>query len=346
LNLSLNSGLMEYNLNEKNFFVIELFKPQFEENGKYNYYLIEKKGLSHKQLLKRLPAGHFCGIKDKNAITKQWFCTLQEMDEIDEENLKVIFEGKSNERLHIGKHKGNKFKIKIELDEREKELMKKIKWKHLICNYFGEQRFNEYFEMKEALELNNYEKALKIFLTKKGKFDSERSKKMKKIIKENWKDWNKILEEELISESGKKELFEFLATGGEFEKAFDFSEKKSLKFVLKAFQSERFNLMLHNEALLKKPNGIKGKILEEEFLLEASKAFKRKLFVKPTEFEQKFNLNGLTRKTFFQLKQFKVKEIDENSCWIEFELPKGSYATVALEFIKQRLAHKPVQRFN
>jgi TruD family tRNA pseudouridine synthase len=357
---------MNYTLNPNTFFVKEVFNPKLTNKGTYNYYLITKKDLSHKQLTRLLPTGYFCGMKDKNATTTQWFCSYDKVSEIENKNVIVEFKGMSNERIHIGKHKGNLFKIKVDLEEDEFKLLNSINFnKKKICNYFGDQRFDSRVrKFSELIDMNNWEEALKFFLTSESKFDSEKSTEIKKVVKENWGDWKAILQSEVLPDS-KKELFGFLDLDGDYKKAFDFVEKKSLKQMLRAIQSQRFNLMLHNQALDKHPNGVKGMINGEELLLGASKAFKRHIFVQPTEFEKSFNENGMSRKTFFQPKNFRMKNPTgaspkasmgssatklatanngandpfcsmkkQDGYWIEFELAKGTYATVLLEFLK------------
>jgi tRNA(Glu) U13 pseudouridine synthase TruD len=331
---------MNYELNEDTFFVSEILNPKLANEGKYNYYLIEKAGVSHKELKRILPIGYYCGKKDRNATTKQWFCTEHEIGEIQNEKVRVEFKGRSNERLHIGKHKGNKFRVQIELDDGEIEILKSINFnKKKVCNYFGKQRFEErLFEFSRLIDLNSWEKALKYFLTHESKFDTPKSTEIKKIIINNWGNWKEIISNEKIP-SSKKPLFEFLEKEEDFKGAFEFVERKSLKNSLRAIQALRFNLLLENEAIDKKENGIKGEINGEELIIEASKAFKRELFVKPTEFEKNFGENGMGRKTFFQPKNFRIKNLG-SEVWIEFDLGKGNYATVFLEFLKGYLKSK------
>jgi len=318
---------MKYELNENTFFVKEIFSPKLIKLGFYNYYIIEKRNLSHKQLLKRLPPDSlFCGIKDKNATTEQWVCTKQDIEEINEENLKIIYKGQSNEKIWIGKHKENSFKVLIGLEKEEKIKLLGLK-KELVGNYFGEQRFDVRVKnFDELLKKEKYEDALKYFLTEESKFDSEKSTEIKKIISENWGNWKKICENEVIPDA-KKELFSFLENEEDFCKAFDFAEKKSLKQMLKAIQSKRFNDTL-NELMIEKR--CKG--------LRATKALPRKIIVPASEFEKRFNLKKMERPTFFRSKKFKLKPAKEkNEYWISFSSPTGSYATIYLKFLKEQV---------
>ncbi|MDD4083082.1 MAG: tRNA pseudouridine(13) synthase TruD [Sphaerochaetaceae bacterium] len=333
---------MEYELNENTFFVNELLKPQLLNEGTYAYYTVEKKGLSHKQLLKRLPKDAcFCGVKDKNATTKQYFSTKQRIEEIVEPNLKVKMMGFNDKKLFIGAHKGNSFKVLVKLsNEEEKKLKKFSEKKEFVCNYFGEQRFNSKTRtLLELFEKEDYENALKLFLTQKTKFDSDKSREIKKIIEENWGNWNKINENELIQNTGKKELFDFLEKNPkDFQKAFEFAENKSLKQTIKSIQALRWNNELKKEALLKKTSkNIFGEINEEKVSLSASKAFKRQITIEPTEFEQNFRKGILERNTFFAAQKFKAKKLEKRRYELCFELGKGQYATIFLKFLDKWL---------
>ncbi len=335
---------MDYILNKDSFFVTELFSPELKENGIWKYYFVEKKDLSHKQLLKRLPRDAlFCGIKDRNATTAQWFCSKQLIDNIEEENLTVEFRGACNEKVWVGKHKGNSFKVLIELTEKETKKLKTFKEKkEITANYFGEQRFSKKTkEIFEEIEKKNYENALKIFLCEKTKFDTERSTAMKEVVKKNWGNWKTISENELINDTGKKVLFEFLEKNPlMIEDAFLHAEPKSIKHLIKTMQAIRWNDALAREVLLKKPNNIFTQINGQKVPLLTTKAMKREITLEPTPFEKKILKRKLERKTFLLVKHFSLKNIKGNTYWLNFELGKGSYATVFLLYLNEWLKQK------
>ena len=335
---------MEYNLSPENFKVREIFNPKLEKSGAYYYYTLQKKGISHKETAKKIGVrAWFCGIKDKNADTLQWFCTIEQLSEISEENFIVKYKGNSNERIYVGKHKGNAFTVKLKLSNEEQKALKLFKAKkEYVCNYFGEQRFSENtLEICKALEEKDYEKSLKLFLTKKSKFDSEKSRAMKKVIEENWGNWKSILEHEEIKGTGKVVLFEYLEKNPiEFEKAFLYAEEKSTKTLIKAAQALRFNKKLNELAKEKKPNNINTQIAGQILGVGASKAFTRQITISPTEFEKKFRKSDLERRTFFTAEKFKSKLIKGNEFEINFELGRGIYATVFLKYLQAWLKNK------
>ncbi|MEK6958775.1 MAG: tRNA pseudouridine(13) synthase TruD [archaeon] len=338
---------MNYILSPTSFFVNELHNPTLGTAGQYFYYLIEKKGLSHKQLVKRLGAkGFFSGVKDRNATTKQWFCSNYPIDERKEKDLTVTFKGMGKERLFVGAHKANAFEVDVFLDEGEWDNLTKFKPKNeLVCNYFGEQRFDKRVnDFATSLNEKNYEKALKIFLTEKSDYDSERSSAIKKTTINNWGDWKTIKESEHVKGTKKEELFDFLAAHSKdsdcFEKAFFYVERKSLKEFIKACQSIRFNAALNDLAEKKRPNNFFAEINKAKLRMSASKAFPRSLSIEGTEFEKSLGVRRVERKTFFGASKFKAKKISGNKVTLVFELARGSYATVFLEFLKSYLASK------
>ncbi|MFA5930747.1 MAG: tRNA pseudouridine(13) synthase TruD [archaeon] len=336
---------MNYPLTPQSFFVRELFNPQLGKTGSYYYYTLQKKGVSHKEASKRIGTNaYFCGIKDKNATTTQWFCTKEQVQELNEEDFVVKFKGFSNQRIHIGLHKGNAFTVKVELTKEEIESIRHFKAKNeYVCNYFGEQRFSENtISICRVLEEKNYESALKLFLTKESKFDSTKSRAMKKVIETNWGNWKKILEHEEIKDTGKVVLFEYLEKNPtNFEGAFLHAEEKSLKTILKAAQALRFNEKLNALAKEKKPINFKAQISEMDLEMSASKAFTRFIIITPTDFESKFRKHGLERRTFFTADKFKYK-LTKNSdiknqkteYELNFELARGVYATVFLKYLE------------
>jgi tRNA(Glu) U13 pseudouridine synthase TruD len=318
---------MKYELNKNTFFVNEVFSPKLIKLGYYNYYIIKKRDLSHKQLLKRLPKDSlFCGIKDKNATTTQWICTKSDIEEIDEENLKITYKGQSNEKIWIGKHKENSFKVVIKINKKEKVKLLGLK-KELAGNYFGEQRFDVRVEpFYDLIKKGKYEEALKYFLTKKSKYDSDKSAEIKKLIIDNWGDWEKIYENEILPQA-KKELFYFLEKDNNFCKAFGYVEPKSFRQMLKAIQAKKFNSELTKIMIEKKCKG-----------LRATKALTRKLVIVPDKFEKENGLKRMERKTFFMAKKIKVKPTKDNlNTEISFSLPTGCYATIYLKFLKEQL---------
>jgi tRNA(Glu) U13 pseudouridine synthase TruD len=344
---------MNYSLNPKTFKVKEIFSPKLEECGRYYYYLAERNGMSHSKMCKLIPKDSaFAGIKDKHAAVEQWFSSKQKIENIESKELTVTYKGQGNEKIFIGAHKGNEFKVLVELSEEEQKRIKKFNQKkEFVCNYFGKQRFSEKnVEVAELLEKEEYEEALKVFLCRETKMDSELSKKMRKIISEKWGNWREIAESEELRETKKRKVFDFLEEKQEqkntslnelFKEAFLHVEPRSMSIVVKTAQSIRFNRELNKLALEKKKNNLFGELGSAKVALSANKSFKRKIIIEPTEFEKNFRKSALERETFFNAKKLKLKKTPEkNNFWLEFELEKGCYATIFLIFLEKWLEKK------
>ncbi len=333
---------MKYSLNKDTFEVRELFNPSLKESGKYYYYVLEKSGISHKEAKKRIGVkSWFCGVKDKNAKTKQWFCTEEAIEEVNFPDFKVKYRGCSSERIFVGKHKGNVFSVKVEFEEGDEKALKHFKaTSELVCNYFGEQRFSKNnIETAKFVFARDYESALKVFLTSKSVFDSEKSSRIKKAVAEKWGNWESILNDAEVSGTKKAVLFEFLKNNPtDFVSAFLHAEPKSVGIMVKAAQAMRFNEALNKLAVERKPKNINAQIMgqdgfEKPFFMRASKAFTREITIEPTEFEKNFRKSALVRKTFFSAKKFNARKISETSYELNFELGRGEYATVFLKFL-------------
>ena len=350
---------MQYTLTPETFFVYELFNPVLTEKGKYYYYLLEKKGLSHKQAVKKIPTqAFFCGVKDKHATTKQWVCTKEKIEDIEEEFFKFKYIGQSNEKIFVGKHKGNAFKVSVELSEDEEKSIRHFKAKNeLVANYFGEQRFNQKnLEIAELLTKEDYEGALKLFLTQVTGFDSDLSREMKKNISEKWGKWSELAESDIFKDTKKRKVFDYLSENeSDFKGAFKASEPRSVALIVKTAQAARFNTELNKIALEMKPNNVKALIvgpnktpgfmgpenqngfLGQELNLFANMGMKRELSIEPTEFEQNFRKGILERRTFFAAQKFKAKKLQKGKYELNFELGKGQYATIFLIFLTKWL---------
>ena len=132
------------------------------KEGKFRLYLLEKRGLESFSLIKYLSKQNdiharffgIAGLKDRHAITKQYFTipSKYEIKTLKEKNFDIKFLGFVNKKLRLGKLMSNKFEIvvrnlrKVELDEiyKKAEIIKKIG----VPNYFDSQRFSSVIARK------------------------------------------------------------------------------------------------------------------------------------------------------------------------------------------------------
>lgn len=191
------------------FKVEEIGKFNVVNRGNYKLYLLEKTGLegffilSYLAKKNNIPVNCFgiAGLKDKHAITKQYFTipTKYEIKTLNEKGFKIKFVGFVDKEIKLGDLEGNKFDI-IVRDIKKGEfdgVYQKAKTLSEIGvpNYFDSQRFGSVFDKEfiaKKIIKKDYENAIKIFLTKYTKFENKKIKDEKREIEKNWDDLSKL----------------------------------------------------------------------------------------------------------------------------------------------------------
>tara|TARA_R110000824_G_scaffold288508_3_gene476822 strand:- start:161441 stop:162517 length:1077 start_codon:yes stop_codon:yes gene_type:complete len=147
-----------YKIKPEDFRVSENLNFEPDGEGDHLFLLVEKTGLSTRDVQKllmdlfKLPERDvsFSGMKDKQAVSRQWFSikprekTEALIDNFDSEHLKLCRIHRNKRKLKRGSHVSNNFIIRlsdlsddpVKLDERLQLIAK-----HGVPNYFGEQRF-------------------------------------------------------------------------------------------------------------------------------------------------------------------------------------------------------------
>lgn len=139
------------------FFVEEQLGFELSGGGEHRWLWIEKENLNTSDAAQRLArfAGlherdvSFAGLKDKRAITRQWFCLHLLNREVDwsswsDPALRILQSSRHDKKLRRGAHRGNRFEIILrdvdgDIAAFEQRLVSiGIRG---VPNYFGEQRF-------------------------------------------------------------------------------------------------------------------------------------------------------------------------------------------------------------
>ncbi len=91
-----------------------------------------------------------CGLKDKEAVTRQWFSIhlpgqkSPTAADLEAEGLRILKIDRNRRKLHRGSHDGNRFTIRLRECECSREEVE-MRWEKMIAhgvpNYFGPQRF-------------------------------------------------------------------------------------------------------------------------------------------------------------------------------------------------------------
>lgn len=186
----------------EDFIVEEIASRTTEKEGRFCLYLLEKRGMETVALLKsiarktKIPITNFgvAGLKDRHAVSKQYITLPKEkkVEDIKENNFSLTFLGYTDTPLKVGDLRGNRFEITVR-DIAEKDLSDVLerveKIKYGVPNYFDSQRFgsvinNEFIAEKVAKE--DYEAAVKLFLTAYSRHEAQKQKQEKRLIKKQW----------------------------------------------------------------------------------------------------------------------------------------------------------------
>jgi tRNA pseudouridine13 synthase len=184
---------------------IEISKDKKE----HKIFILEKKEIDTFDAI-RLVSAHlkiplyeigYAGLKDKHAMAKQYISipSKYNIDSFKIDNLNLTFLGFYNKKIKIGDLIGNKFTITVRNIKSRKldSILEKANsiQSFGIPNYFDSQRFgsvyyNE-FIAKHVIK-KDYEKAVKIFLTRYHKSENKKVKNDKRAILANWSNLGKI----------------------------------------------------------------------------------------------------------------------------------------------------------
>lgn len=350
----------------EDFFVEELQNTTVENpDGEYTHFTLEKADWNTMQAIKKiakyLGVSHkrfgYAGTKDRRAITRQrvavWKVAPDALERVKIKDLKLYDFKKSEERISLGDSRGNRFKItvrdaEIGGDELEVALEKtaaQLKEKG-VPNYFGYQRFgtirpNTHIVGRKLL-WGDVEGAAMAYLANPSDGEREDAYNARKVLGETM-DFKKALElfpKRLDYERGM--LDSLLKNPNDFAGALRRLPKKLRLMLVHAYQGYLFNRVLSrlieegincesiplfgSETLFS--SGRQGDI--EMAVLEEEEIQLENFEIVPMP---ELTMEGDYRAAFIEVNP-KIS-VTEGSYTCEFELPKGSYATVVLrEFMK------------
>ncbi|WP_114417341.1 tRNA pseudouridine(13) synthase TruD [Marinospirillum perlucidum] len=168
-----------YRLNPEDFQVTEELGFEPEGEGEHLFLWIEKTGTNTQYLAEELArrlqlpakAVSFSGLKDRHAVTRQWFSLhLPGQDDPDwttlnSENWQILAASRHRKKLKRGVHRSNHFRLRIRIDQQDPNIQNWLeeRWQLLsqegVPNYFGPQRFgrqgqNLHFAWQWLMEKN------------------------------------------------------------------------------------------------------------------------------------------------------------------------------------------------
>lgn len=306
-------------------FIVEERPIKFSSNGSFLILKIKKTNCDTWELIDRLAKFlgiysneiGYAGLKDKRATTTQYISIpkkySKEIKLFRSKKIEILETCLHNEKLNIGDLEGNRFKINlynVEItDINHIQKIIKVITKQGMPNYFGYQRFG-----KEVME--NLEKAKAVVYGEEIIKDRKLSKMLISAYQSSF--FNAWLVERLKLSNEEFKLLEgdlFL----DLEKNKLFTPKAITQNILNDFKDKKIV-----------PTG----------LLPGRKVFKS--VGDALKIEQKYDDNYIQEKGYRREAIVFPKDITckydaaNKKCSLDFVLPKGSYATVLVEFLANR----------
>jgi len=339
--------------------VFEKKKHGKEEKGFYIWFTMKKKNWDLFGILKVMSKRRgvsikrfgYAGVKDERAVTYQkisvWNVPPEKLKSLEIKDIELSGFERKNERINLGDLRSNKFVVAVrDIEDKDRERIEKnleaVKKKGVV-NFFGSQRFgmrgNTHLVGKEILK-NNLKEAVWIYLTYKGE-EKEESMKFRENIRKNrdfkagLKECPKQLRNEIVL------MNHLVKKPNDYAGALRRIPKKFRRMFVHAYQSYLWNEI--------------AKVSEEKeipvigFATDLSKYKTRKQIEEILENENigisdfriksmpELSSKGDTRERIAKARgmewKFERDELNEGKlkCVLEFELMKGTYATVLLE---------------
>lgn len=165
-------GRAGFKVQPEDFVVEELLGFEPSGDGEHCLLWVEKRNLESNAAAARLADAlglrrrlvSHCGLKDRHAVTRQWFSLHMPgqpspaPEALESEGLRVLRVTRNTRKLRRGIHQGNRFTIRLRQPEFSAEVAEE-RWRQICSvgapNFFGSQRFGN--------EGRNVEKALAMF---------------------------------------------------------------------------------------------------------------------------------------------------------------------------------------
>ncbi|MDH3351056.1 MAG: tRNA pseudouridine(13) synthase TruD [Gammaproteobacteria bacterium] len=315
-------------LTPADFVVTEQLDIEFSDDGEHDWLRVEKIGANTHWVSEQL-AKHagiaprdvgYAGLKDRQAITRQWFSVRRpsvagtDWASFDAEGVRILEQRLHRRKLKRGAHRGNAFRIALRSagaamqGEATAKRLGDIE-AHGVPNYFGEQRFGRAganIDLGRSLfggrRLTRAKRSIALSAVRSFLFNE--------ILDARVRDgsWEQILPGELANLDGSGSVFAVDQLTADIESRcadFDIHATASL-WGRKAPCATGDVAMLENTVTAHYPELCAGLI---DARVDASS---RALRLRPQDLKW---------------------QIEDDALWLEFRLPKGSFATAVLREI-------------
>jgi len=307
------------------FVVTENLAIEFSGTGEHDYLWLQKTGANTNWVARQL-ARHagvraadvgYSGLKDRHAITRQWFSILRQGDDTDWQafscnGVEILDIRRHQRKLRRGAHDNNEFRIALRSDdaltpdrERIEDRLRRVAARG-VPNYFGPQRFGH--------DASNLDLAMQLFSGKRLKremrsiaISAARSYLFNEILARRVSDgtWDRILPGELANLDGSGSVFEVIEPDEVIER-------------------RCADMDIHPTATLCGLGGEISRGVITEIERDATDAYP----------DLKVGLERLAVKASTRPLRLRVKRLswnfDDDALWLEFTLPKGGFATAML----------------
>ncbi len=244
----------------EDFVVTEQTDLQPASTGKFTLYQLEKRGIGTLEAIAAIQqrwkvARHrlsWGGLKDKHAITRQFFTILGGPNRgLEQTNFTVSCLGYVAQPFQPQNINSNRFEIglrnltedQVDVALRAQAIMQSLG----VPNYFDDQRFGSMSQQGEFIAepwmRGDYERALWLTFAEPNEFDTSSEKKEKAILREHWGNWKTCKAE--LSRSHRRSIITFLDDRpGDFKGAWGTVNKDLRSLYLAAYQSQIWNEVL------------------------------------------------------------------------------------------------------
>lgn len=267
----------------------------------------------------------YAGLKDRFAVTEQWFGVhvpgkqIYDLSDLTIEGVEVLNYKRHNKKLRIGALTGNHFEITLRKTTEIDAL--KARWQaiveHGVPNYFGEQRF--------GINGGNIDKALALFSGTKVK---DKKKRGMYLSAARSHIFNAIINERITPTNDKQASFDRVQSG-------DVAMLAGTQSVFKItdIDDDLLKRFIEKDIDLTAPMWGAGELMTQEQPL----ALEQEIAEQHDEFCQglpRFGLKQERRRIRLSISKTAINSQDDNVT-LSFFLPAGSYATTVLRELLQ-----------
>jgi len=360
--------------NENDFSVSEVLSEKaissFDNSDGHAVYLLRKSGIDTNHALIDIDKRYGIvlkplGLKDANAITKQFVYThkkLNSMEKIEGKKYSATRIGFCQKPISKKNMLGNIFEIQI---SDTTQSLPTVSNNERFLNFFGYQRFGSRRPIThlvgKSIIQGNYDKTLDYLLNFSSKYDSKKNNEIRKLISERNSE-SEIIDLLPYSMDIERNLLKQMSTDNDPKITIRSIPLNIRRFYVQAYQSFLFNKTLSmayeyeeelfsptNDDVCFDKNFELGKYQNDPMqklaiplighsyykksrfdyyikkILEEESIFPKDFFIKDF---QELSLDGGFRNTSINIQDFSIsKNI------VKFQLPRGSYATIVLREI-------------